>query len=246
MRQVVLDTETTGLETELGHRVIEIGCLEIINRRVTGRNFHRYLNPEREIDQGAGDVHGLTAEFLADKPKFAEVSADMMDFIRGAELIIHNAPFDVGFLDAELDRLPGGSDRINDVCTVLDTLVLARQMHPGQKNGLDALCKRYEVDNSRRELHGALLDAELLAEVYLAMTGGQTSLLLGAEDGPMDTDGVSVKRREVVRSSDDFVVIPANPEEVAAHEAFLDLIEKQNGASSIWRESQQPQLEEAV
>ena len=234
MRQIVLDTETTGLETELGHRVIEVGCLEIVNRRITGSSYHRYLNPEREIDVGAGEVHGLTQEFLADKPKFADIAQEMMDYIRGAELVIHNAPFDVGFLNAELDRLPGGSPRIEDVCTVLDTLPMAREMHPGQKNGLDALCKRYEVDNSRRELHGALLDAELLAEVYLAMTGGQTSLLLGDSDGQSEASS-GLERKDVVRSAGTLLIIPATPEERAAHEKFLDLIQSQAGGEALWR-----------
>ncbi|MEM7280344.1 MAG: DNA polymerase III subunit epsilon [Pseudomonadota bacterium] len=245
MRQVVLDTETTGLETELGHRVIEVGCLEIINRRVTGSSFHRYLDPEREIDFGAGEVHGLTQEFLADKPKFSDIAQEMLEYIRGAELIIHNAPFDVGFLNAELDRLPGGSPRVEDICTILDTLPLAREMHPGQKNGLDALCKRYEVDNSRRELHGALLDAELLAEVYLAMTGGQTSLFLGGADGSPEVARVS-KKKEVMRSRETLLIIRPDNEEQGAHERFLDLIERESGDVSLWRHQEQNPVEKVV
>ena len=245
MRQIVLDTETTGLEVELGHRIIEIGCIEIVNRRLTGSSFHRYLRPDREIDLGAGDVHGLTTEFLADKPRFPEIVAEMCDFIRGAELIIHNAPFDVGFLNAELDQLPGGSQRVEDMCTVLDTLTLAREMHPGQKNGLDALCKRYEVDNSRRELHGALLDAELLAEVYLAMTGGQTSLLLGGGEGESAAARESY-RVAVSREGGSLPVIRATGEECAAHERFLDLIEKESQGDCIWRYSWQNAVETAV
>ena len=181
-RQVVLDTETTGLSTADDHRIIEIGCVELVNRRLTGKTFHQYINPEREIDSGAIEVHGITNESLADKPKFVEIVDDFMQFIEGAELVIHNAAFDVGFLDHELTKLPDEARRIKESCTILDTLKLARDKHPGQKNNLDALCRRYEVDNSNRELHGALLDAEILADVYLAMTGGQVSMSLAADD----------------------------------------------------------------
>src|SRR5271156_318880 len=180
MRQVVLDTETTGLEVEQNHRVIEIGCVELINRRLTGRSFHQYLNPERDIDEGAEQVHGLTRERLAKEPTFLQIHGEFLEFVKDAELIIHNAPFDVAFLNAELARL-GAAPAITELCKILDTLPLARQMHPGQRNSLDALCKRYSVDNSRRDYHGALLDARLLAEVYLAMTGGQANLTLSAE-----------------------------------------------------------------
>src|SRR5277367_3242696 len=180
MRQVVLDTETTGLEVEQQHRVIEIGCVELFNRRLTGRSFHKYLNPERDIDEGAVQVHGLTRERLAKEPTFSHVHMEFLEFIRDAELIIHNAPFDVAFLNAELARI-AAEHRVAGLCRVLDTLALARQMHPGQRNSLDALCKRYSVDNSQRDYHGALLDARILAEVYLAMTGGQGSLILSAE-----------------------------------------------------------------
>ena len=176
MRQIVLDTETTGLEPEAGHRVIEIGGVELIDRKPTGRHFHRYVNPQREVDEGALSVHGITNDFLADKPLFADIADELLMFIDGAELVIHNAPFDVMFLDYELGRLPQRRRRIEDRCTVVDTLALARHKHPGQKNSLDALCRRYDVDNSQRELHGALLDAEILADVYLMMTGGQTVL----------------------------------------------------------------------
>jgi len=178
MRQIVLDVETTGLEAAAGHRIIEIGCVELLNRRPTGQKFHRYLNPEREIDAGALAVHGIELARLQQAPKFAEVAAELLGFIEGAELIIHNAPFDVGFLDAELARLPGGARTVAQLCRVLDTLTLARSLHPGQRNSLDALCKRYSVDNARRELHGALLDAGILVDVYLAMTGGQSALAL--------------------------------------------------------------------
>ena len=182
-RQIVLDTETTGLEVNQGHRIIEIGCVELINRRITGRHYHQYIHPEREIDAGAMEVHGITLDFLAGKPKFAEVATEFVEFVKGAELIIHNAPFDVGFIDAELDRLEPHGQGVAALCSVIDTLQMARHQHPGQRNNLDALCQRYEIDNSSRSLHGALLDAEILAEVYLAMTGGQASLGLGAEAG---------------------------------------------------------------
>ena len=182
MRQIVLDTETTGLELELGHRIIEIGGVELVNRRATGHNFHRYLCPDREIDDGALQVHGLTRDFLVHQPRFSQIAEEFLQFVAGAELVIHNAPFDIGFLDMEL-RLMGGVHRpMSELCAVLDTLVLARQMHPGQRNSLDALCRRYSIDNSHRELHGALLDARILADVYLAMTGGQGALILGGAE----------------------------------------------------------------
>src|SRR5271157_1536144 len=210
MRQVVLDTETTGLEVDRQHRIIEIGCLELNHRRLTGRSFHRYVNPERDIEQGALAVHGLTREQLAKEPTFAEIHAELLDFVRDAELIIHNAPFDIAFLNAELARL-GDAPPITELCTVLDTLALARQMHPGQRNSLDALCKRYSVDNSHREYHGALLDARILAEVYLAMTGGQGSLILSAGS---DTHRSRERLAFPNRSSDvRIVVVGANDEE---------------------------------
>jgi len=183
MRQIILDTETTGLEPSEGHRIIEIGCVELINRKFTGATYHQYLQPDREIDDGAIEVHGITNEMLADKPRFADIAEEFVTFIRGAELVIHNAPFDVGFLNHELKLLNNGHARIDEMCGVVDTLVMARQLHPGQKNNLDALCKRYSIDNSHRELHGALLDAEILAELYLTMTGGQTTLSLGGAQG---------------------------------------------------------------
>jgi len=181
MRQIVLDTETTGLEPAAGHRVIEIGCVELVNRRPTQNRFHRYINPEREVDRGALEVHGIENEFLATQPKFAEIAHEFIEFVKGAELVIHNADFDVEFLNHELKRLPDLPRQIRDCCGVLDTLALARRLHPGQRNSLDALAKRYNVDNSKRELHGALLDAQILAEIYLAMTGGQVSLSLESE-----------------------------------------------------------------
>jgi len=235
MRQIVLDTETTGLEVEQRHRIIEIGCVELNNRRLTGRSFHRYLNPERDIDEGALEVHGLTREQLAKEPKFVEIHAEFLDFVRDAELVIHNAPFDVAFLNAELARLESGALLITDLCKVLDTLALARQMHPGQRNNLDALCKRYTVDNSHRDFHGALLDARILAEVYLAMTGGQAKLILSAE---LDTARSRAARLDSPNPLSDSVriaVVRANEEELAAHEHVLALLDKASGGETVWR-----------
>ena len=216
MRQIVLDTETTGLDPSQGHRIIEIGCLEMINRRITENTWHQYINPEREIDQGAYEVHGIGNEFLSDKPRFKEVIEDFLGFIKGAELIIHNAPFDVGFLNAELDRAGSQWGCIEDCCEIIDTLVLAREVHPGKKNNLDALCKRYEVNNSKRELHGALLDAELLADVYLKMTGGQASLLPERSDSSsISGRNNKIKRLDSKRSP--LKVIRASDEELVLH-----------------------------
>jgi DNA polymerase-3 subunit epsilon len=195
MRQVVLDTETTGLEVSQGHRIIEIGCIELVNRRVTGNHWHFYINPDREIDSGAFDVHGISTEFLQDKQHFADLAEDFCNYVAGAELVIHNAPFDLGFLNHELSLLQPPSTELQESCSILDTLLLARQKHPGQKNNLDALCKRYGIDNSNRSLHGALLDARILADVYLAMTGGQTSLGLEAEQG----DDTAPEQTEIQR-----------------------------------------------
>lgn len=233
MRQIVLDTETTGLEVPQGHRVIEIGCIELIDRRSSGRVLHRYLNPDREIDAGAIEVHGITNEFLADKPRFADVVDEFLEFVRGAELIIHNAPFDLAFLDAELARLEGHG-RMTDLCGVLDTLVLARSRHPGQRNSLDALCKRYGVDNSQRTLHGALLDAEILADVYLAMTGGQTALSLGGEarDGQGGEPVAVIRRLPADRPR--LVVVRAGDEALAAHQARLAVLDKAAGGTCVW------------
>jgi DNA polymerase-3 subunit epsilon len=202
MRQVVLDTETTGLEVSLGHRIIEIGCIELLDRRVTGNHWHHYFNPEREIDAGAYDVHGISNEFLQDKPRFESLAEEFYEYVRGAELIIHNAAFDIGFLNHEMTLLQAQQHQpLEEICSVLDTLLLARQKHPGQKNNLDALCKRYDIDNSQRSLHGALLDARILADVYLAMTGGQTSLGLDAEQGSeADLEPVEFKRRGTAAS----------------------------------------------
>lgn len=200
MRQIVLDTETTGLETSSGHRIIEIGCVELIDRRVTDNHWHYYINPDREIDDGAYDVHGISNEFLQDKPRFYEIAEDFLAYIDGAELIIHNARFDVGFLDHELGQLEGEAIKIEQRCQILDTLVMARQKHPGQKNSLDALCRRYEIDNSQRNLHGALLDARILCEVYLAMTGGQTALGLDEFEHEHDLGSGSMDREPVSRN----------------------------------------------
>lgn len=237
MRQIVLDTETTGLNARSGDRIIEIGCVEMLNRRLTGNNFHYYINPERDSDPGALAVHGLTTEFLSDKPKFAEIADEFCDYVAGAEIIIHNAPFDIGFLDAELQRLsrPLFKDQVGEV---IDTLIRAKEMHPGKRNSLDSLCDRYGISNAHRTLHGALLDAELLAEVYLAMTRGQNSLSmdLGSAD---DADG---NKLEVVEIAE-IIVLSAAEQEIAAHEALLDGLDKQVKGTSVWRtvsaESQQ-------
>ena len=237
MRQIVLDTETTGLEVSQGHRIIEIGCVELVNRRLTGNHYHQYIKPEREIDQGAIEVHGITSEFLDDKPVFARIAADFIEFIAGAELIIHNAPFDLGFLDAELQRMPQAQAVIKDLCTVIDTLVMARAKHPGQRNNLDALCQRYHVDNSQRDLHGALLDAEILADVYLAMTGGQTAFQLSdatANNGDGGPGSQQIRRLDSSRPA--LPVIRATARERAAHEAQLDAIAASSGGRVLWRE----------
>lgn len=233
MRQIVLDTETTGLEPAEGHRIIEIGCVELVDRRLTRNNFHQYLQPDREIDQGAVEVHGITNEFLRDKPRFVDIAEDFVGYIRGAELIIHNAPFDVGFLDHELVERLKGADRIRDLCQVTDTLTMARSLHPGQRNSLDALCKRYDVDNSQRDLHGALLDAEILADVYLAMTGGQTSLSLGANGAP-GTGAVREVVRRLPANRPPLHVVHAVEDELAAHQARLAAIDKASGGQCLW------------
>jgi DNA polymerase-3 subunit epsilon len=238
-RQIVLDTETTGLEPAQGHRIIEIGCVEMVDRRLTGNNFHQYLQPDREIDQAAIEVHGITNEFLADKPRFADVVEDFLAYIRGAELIIHNAPFDVGFLSHELRRLPGEPPPLDSVCSVLDTLVMAKKMHPGQRNSLDALCKRYDINNSHRELHGALLDAEILADVYLMMTGGQGALSLDTGSGEGESAGERIQRLDPGRPR--LKVVRASVDELAIHQQRLDLIEKGSGGGCLWRTADQPE-----
>ncbi|MBT8106827.1 MAG: DNA polymerase III subunit epsilon [Gammaproteobacteria bacterium] len=243
MRQIVLDTETTGLSTAQGHRIIEIGCLEMVNRRLTGREFHRFLNPERDIDDGAVAVHGITREQLATEPRFRDVVDEFLEFVRDAELIIHNADFDVGFLEHELQLMQHATPKISDHCLVLDTLALAREIHPGQRNSLDALCKRYDVDASKRDVHGALIDSELLARVYLAMTGGQSSLLLDEEtsegsDSPAVGACLAGDDRAPGAHSPSLpgraptIVIKATDEEIAAHEAMLEKL--RTNAACVW------------
>jgi DNA polymerase-3 subunit epsilon len=232
MRQVVLDTETTGLEVSQGHRIIEIGCVEILHRRTTDQQYHQFLNPEREIDAGAQEVHGISLEFLADKPSFSNIADDFIEFVTDSELIIHNASFDVGFINAELKLAGHKITDINTCCEVIDSLSMARKMHPGQKNNLDALCRRYDIDNSHRELHGALLDAQILADVYLALTGGQTSLSLAANSDS------SAKRMQmqagVDENRDALKVIYANDEELQAHDAFLTKIQQESDVDCVW------------
>lgn len=232
MRQIILDTETTGLEPGEGHRIIEIGCIEIVNRRITGNTFHQYIQPERDIDAGAAAVHGITNEKLRDKPLFAAIVDDLLAFVRDAEVIIHNAPFDVGFLNAELGRLGSDYGKFNDHCRVTDTLALARKLHPGQKNSLDALCKRYSVDNSGRDLHGALLDSQLLAEVFLAMTGGQSALTFDSHE----TSGTNASRARIALRADrgKVRVIAASADELADHAGSLALVDKFSGGKTVW------------
>jgi DNA polymerase III subunit epsilon len=234
MRQIILDTETTGLEVEQGHRIIEIGALELIDRRPSGRSFQRYLNPEREVDAGAVEVHGLTREFLSSQSRFADVARELYTFLAGAELVIHNAPFDLGFLDAEFRRLADNpaAPALAEHCRVLDTLPLARQLHPGQRNSLDALCKRYSVDNSGRELHGALLDAKLLSGVYLAMTGGQAALTLGPEGAAHARAADAARQRHAPLP---VPVVSASAEELKLHEQALAAIDKASAGACLFR-----------
>ena len=233
MRQVVLDTETTGLDPELGHRIIEIGVVELVNRRLTGQRLHYYLQPDREIDDGALDVHGITREFLQGKPRFADVSAEILEFVSGAEVIIHNAPFDVAFLNHELARLGDPDLRMESCCRILDSLALARELHPGQRNGLDALCKRYQIDNSARQLHGALLDAEILADVYLAMTGGQAVLELGSTGGTATATGALRDAPRTGRTGS-IPVVRASRDEIEAHASQLADIDETSGGRCLW------------
>lgn len=233
-RQIVLDTETTGLEPKEGHRIIEVGCVEMIDRQLTGNNFHQYLQPDREIDAEAIEVHGITNEFLADKPRFAEIAGDLVAYLDGAELIIHNAPFDIGFLNHELKLTGEKFKAINDYCTVTDTLVMARDLFPGQRNSLDALCKRYEINNSHRTLHGALLDSEILGDVYLAMTGGQVSLLLGSKEDNRAAGGQAGRViRRITKDLGGLTVIRADGDEQAAHVQRLAAIESAAG-KCLW------------
>jgi DNA polymerase-3 subunit epsilon len=235
VRQVVLDTETTGLNPQEGHRIIEIGCVELVNRRLTQNRFHVYINPDRTIDQGAIEVHGITNEFLEDKPRFEDIAEDFIAFIRGAELIIHNAPFDVGFINHEFSRLNNQTGNVADYSGVFDTLTFARKKHPGQRNSLDALCKRYGIDNSHRDLHGALLDAEILADVFLVMTGGQFSLL---DEDPAEQEEVGMNRVYSVLSTERpaLKVIRCNEEELQAHQQRLEAVDKASGGTCIWNQ----------
>lgn len=233
MRQIVLDTETTGLEPSAGHRIIEIGAVEVVGRKLTGNTYHQYLQPDREIDAGAMEVHGITPEFLADKPRFADVAQEFFDFIKGAELIIHNAPFDVGFMNHEFKLLGSQWGQVEDHCKILDTLVMARNLHPGQKNNLDALCKRYDINNAHRELHGALLDSEILADVYLAMTGGQVSLSLSSGNNQHGGDAqVGIQRLDSNRPA--LKVRHATSDELALHESRLKAINDASGGTCVW------------
>ena len=238
MRQVVLDTETTGLSTSQGHRIIEIGCLELVNRRLTGRDFHRFLNPDRDIDEGAERVHGISRADLETEPRFHEIVDDFLAFIKDAELIIHNATFDVGFLEHELKLMKHKQPMIEHHASVLDTLTMAREMHPGQRNSLDALCKRYEVDATKRDVHGALIDSELLANVYLAMTGGQTAMLLDDDVAitvgaiPNRDSSPSPESRSGTAPTVDLPVVHASEEETAAHDAMLEKIRK--SGACVW------------
>jgi DNA polymerase III subunit epsilon len=235
VRQVIFDTETTGLDPAQGHRIIEVGAIELVNRRKTGRTFHKYFKPDREVEAGALAVHNITNEFLSTQPRFGELADELMAFLDGAELIIHNAVFDVGFLDHEL-KLLKKKKAVRDICSVFDTLTLARKLHPGQRNSLDALCKRYEVDNSNREYHGALLDAQLLLDVYLAMTGGQSKLLLDeAQTAGTDANTNAVRW---VRPAGELLVRSATDEETAAHEKYLTTLDKISGGKTVWRHLQ--------
>ena len=233
MRQIVLDTETTGLDPKEGHRIIEIGCVELVDRRLTGNDYHQYLQPDRLIDEGAMKVHGITNEYLADKPRMADVAKDFLDYVRDAELVIHNAPFDVGFINHEFRLLGADWKKIESHCEIFDSLEMARRLRPGQRNSLDALCKSYDVDNSNRELHGALLDARILAEVYLAMTGGQTSLSLGGDEA--DDTGAAVSRTiQKLEKQVPLKVIQADAGESTEHEAMLKLISKASNGALLW------------
>lgn len=234
MRQIVLDTETTGLDPGQGHRIIEIGCVEVINRRLSGNNYHQYLQPDHDIDEGAQSVHGISNEFLADKPRFTDIVGDFLEYLKGAELIIHNAPFDVGFINHELKRAGPEYGEVTTFCSIIDTLVMARKMRPGKKNNLDALCKEYEVKNTHRELHGALLDAELLAEVYLRMTGGQSTLLpdLNEQQSNVSSSAVNSAVKRLSKDRLSIKVVHASETEQAAHQAFMERM----GKNCVWKQ----------
>ncbi len=248
MRQIVLDTETTGLDPKEGHRIIEVGCVELVNRKLTDNRFHIYLNPDREIDQGAIEVHGITNQFLEDKPHYQDVADDLLNYLKGAELVIHNAPFDVGFINSEFKRLDDSWPGLDKHCQILDSLQLARKLHPGQKNNLDALCKRYTVDNSRRDLHGALLDAEILADVYLAMTGGQTTLSL---DNSLEQQNNTEAQQQYQLRTDRpaLKVIRASEQEQTEHQVRLEKINQASNGECVWlkeaTETLEPELVDA-
>ena len=232
MRQIVLDTETTGLEIRHGNRIIEIGAVEIINRKLTGNHYHQYIQPDRESEEGALAVHGITTEFLSDKPRFAAIAKEFLEFVDGAQLVIHNAPFDVGFLNHELQMLGSQWPKIDSICTILDSLVMARQLRPGQKNNLDALCRHFGINNAHRELHGALLDSEILADVYLMMTGGQVSLSLGGESNSAGNEVTSIKRLDANREK--LTVQFASDDELKSHKDRLEAINKASGGECVW------------
>jgi len=234
MRQIILDTETTGLEPKQGHRIIEVGCVEVINRRLTGNNFHHYLNPQREIDEGAVEVHGLTTDFLSDKPLYEDIADELYEYLKGAEVIIHNAAFDVGFINHEYRLMGSDHSDMASWCDITDSLHMARKMFPGQRNSLDALCKRYEIDNSQRTLHGALLDAEILADVYLMMTGGQDSLF--SDEHATDND---FRPKRLDKNRPRLPVIKANAEELKLHVQRLEAINKASGGESVWEKINQ-------
>lgn len=242
MRQIILDTETTGLEVGQGHRIIEIGCVELVDRRMTGNNYHQYLNPGREIDEAAAEIHGITQERLADEPLFADIAAALLNYLQGAELIIHNAPFDTGFIDHEFELAGYGAGFVQAHCSVLDTLLMARNKHPGQKNSLDALCKRYAVDNSQRTLHGALLDAEILADVYLLMTGGQTTLLGESEDLTMRGGGQIAPPAPVVMNAQSLPVVEVPADEAVLHVKWLELLRSESKEGVIWDKNPQAEF----
>lgn len=233
-RQIIMDTETTGIEIKAGNKIIEIGCVELVDRKYTGNNYHQYLNADRDSEEGALNVHGITTEFLADKPRFHEVVSDFMEYIKGAELIIHNAPFDIGFLDHELSLVDASWGKIEDICTVTDSLVMARDMFPGQRNSLDALCKRFDINNSHRELHGALLDSEILGDVYLAMTGGQVTLSLDSSAAKSTETDDSEVVGSISLPTDALKVISANADELQAHNERMEAIIKQSG-KTLWQ-----------
>jgi DNA polymerase-3 subunit epsilon len=232
MRQIILDTETTGLSPKQGHRIIEIGCVEMVNRRITNRNFHQYLQPDRQIDPGAARVHGITNDQLQGKPRFVDIVDEFMDFIKGAELVIHNAPFDVGFINHELQLLNQNRQQLEASCTILDTLALAKKLHPSQKNNLDALCKRYNINNSNRQLHGALLDSEILAEVYLAMTGGQVSLLSSGNAQQVEGENII---KPISSNRAKLKLITPNKQELELHQQFLSRIDKASKGKCLWQ-----------